>query len=211
MNPAHESPPFEAIALECIRGERMLFSALNLSLHPGRLVQVDGANGSGKTSLLRILCGLALPSAGEVLWQGQPISRIRDVFMAEIVYIGHKHGVKDDLTPVENLRIARGLARPVATASIHDALDRVGLTEFTHAPARTLSAGQRRRVALSRLLATQARLWVLDEPLAALDTMGVALVQEILSEHLHEGGMAIITTHQPLSIRQGETVRLSLN
>ncbi len=205
-----ESFSLEAMSLECIRGDRLLFSGLNFSLLPGTFLQVEGANGSGKTSLLRILCGLALPTQGEVRWNGQSIRKFRSAFMAEVAYLGHNHGIKGDLTPIENLRIACGLGRPSLTITVNEALQRVGLKDFTDVPARILSAGQRRRVALSRLLATHARLWVLDEPLAALDIKGAALVEAMLAEHLLCGGMAVITTHQPLSIVHGEMLRLNL-
>jgi heme exporter protein A len=205
-----KSVPFEAVGLECIRGDRLLFSDLSLSLIPGTLLQVEGLNGCGKTSLLRILCGLALPSQGEVRWHGQAIRKVRPEFMAEVAYIGHNHGIKGDLTPVENLRIACGLGRPSSINTIEAALHCVGLGDFSNVPARTLSAGQRRRVALGRLLATRAQLWVLDEPLASLDIKGTAMMEEILSEHLLQGGMAVVTTHQPLSMAPGQLSRLEL-
>lgn len=202
---------FEAIGLECVRGDRLLFRDLSLSLQPGNLLQIEGANGSGKTSLLRILCGLALPTHGEVRWQGQAIHRQRQNFMAEMTYIGHNLGVKGDLTPVENIQLACGLGRPRATVSINEAIQRVGLEAFDEVATRTLSAGQKRRVALSRLLATQAQLWILDEPLAALDIKGVALVEQMLLEHLLLGGMAVVSTHHTLSVAPAHMTRLSLN
>lgn len=202
---------FEAVALECVRGDRLLFSDLSLALQPGQLLHIEGTNGSGKTSLLRILCGLAAPSGGEVRWQGRAIHKIRQVFMNEVAYIGHNHGVKGDLTPLENVRIACHLGRVNDKVSIEEALYKVGLGDFYDVPARTLSAGQRRRVALSCLLATHSRLWVLDEPLTALDIKGVGLVEEMLSEHLLHGGMAVVTTHHPLSVGHGHMIRMSLN
>lgn len=206
------APPsaLEAVGLECIRSDRVLFTDLRLAVQPGQLLQVEGPNGSGKTSLLRILCGLAAPTQGEVRWQGQAIRRVWQQFLADTAYIGHHHGIKGDLTPAENLRIARALGRPDPGVTIGDALYRVGLEYFSDVPARILSAGQKRRVALSRLLATQARLWILDEPLAALDVKGIGLVEEMLSEHLRRGGMAVVTTHQPLALGHGQLTRLSL-
>jgi len=201
----------EAVGLECVRGDRVLFTNLNLALYPGQLLQVEGSNGAGKTSLLRILCGLAAPSEGEVRWNGRAIHKVRQEFMAQVAYIGHHHGIKGDLTPVENIRIARGLGRANGAVSIEEALHRVGMDGYNDVPARNLSAGQKRRVTLSRLLATLNQVWVLDEPLAALDIKGVGLVEEMLSEHLLHGGMAVVTTHQPLSVGHGRMTRLSLD
>ncbi len=200
----------EAIDLECVRSDRQLFTGLNLSLRPGNLIQIEGPNGSGKTSLLRILCGLTSPAQGEVRWCGQDIRAARPEYMAEVAYLGHSPGIKGDLTPRENLAIARGLAGANSAVSVDEALERLEMTDFDEQPVRTLSAGQRRRVALARLLATRATVWILDEPFTALDRGGVRLVEEMLAEHLVSGGMAVLTTHHPVGIAEAHVTRLEL-
>jgi heme exporter protein A len=197
--------PGELIAvrdLSCVRDDRVLFQDLSFSLGCGEVLQVEGRNGSGKTSLLRILCGLALPTSGEVLWRGEAINRVRAEFLADLTYVGHAHGVKVELTPVENLRIARALQRQRAGVSPEQALQRVGLLGFEDVAARALSAGQCRRVALGRLLVTQTRLWLLDEPFTAIDRRGMRDVEAILEQHVANGGTVVLTTHHP--IRMGD-------
>lgn len=187
-----------------------MFAGLNLSLLPGTLLQITGSNGAGKTSLLRILCGLSPPSQGEVRWRGEPIAKLRGEFLAEVAYIGHQHGVKGDLTARENLRLAFSLGEGNMKTSLDDVLARARLDDFSDVPTRTLSLGQKKRVALARLLVTSAQLWLLDEPLAALDIQGIGLVETILSEHLVRGGMAVVSTHQPLALSQGQITQLDL-
>ena len=201
----------ETANLECVRSDRMLFTGLNLTLKPGNLIQVEGPNGSGKTSLLRILCGLTEPAQGAVLWCGQNIRRNWLDFMSQVSYLGHTAGIKMDLSPYENLKIARGLGVPKAGVKIDEALEKVGLLGFEDVPARTLSAGQKRRVALARLIATDSRVWILDEPFTALDVKGVKLVERLLSEHMAQGGMAVITTHHPVHLAQGQVSILDLS
>ncbi len=208
--PAHEpaavaaaaeqtGPCLEAAALECSRDDRILFSGLNFTLHPGRALLVEGANGSGKTTLLRAVCGFVRPESGSVLWDGEDIERIRPEYQAEIAYLGHHHGIKEELTALENLRIARALGRG-GTLDEEDALDRVGMAGFEDALVRTMSAGQRRRVALARLLVVDARLWIMDEPFTALDVRGIAMVEALLEEHCAAGGMALLSSHHPVTL-----------
>ena len=187
--------------LACERGERLLFKNLGFELGEGEALLVRGGNGHGKTSLLRILCGLSQPAAGEVRWRGQPISSEHELYCREMAYVGHVNGIKDDLTPLENLRLAaaldgRDLDLPVAVA----ALEQVGLSRCLDFPARVLSFGQRRRVALAGLMTAGALLWILDEPLTGLDVHGVATVEKLIRDHVVAGGMAIMTTHQPLAL-----------
>jgi heme exporter protein A len=196
--------------LECVRGDRELFKGVSFTLQAGEILQVDGPNGSGKTSLLRVLCGLTLPVRGEVRWCGEDIQRVRSEFLAQVVYVGHAHGVKEELTPLENLKMARALGRPRQGISLEHALVQVGLYGFEDVPARTLSAGQRRRVALARLLACDGLLWVLDEPFTALDRTGIKAMESLLEAHVGSGGMVVLTTHQPINLSRCPTTRIHL-
>lgn len=193
-------PLLEASGLECIRGDRILFSGLSFILDSGRVLQVQGPNGAGKTSLLRILCGLSLPSEGVVRWRGKNIGKIRPEFLDQVAYVGHIHGVKGDLTALENLDIARALGGTAEGMSSANALAVLGLEGYEDLPCRMLSAGQRRRVALARLLVVEARLWILDEPYTSLDTTGIATVEVVITEHLSHGGVAVLTSHQPITV-----------
>lgn len=187
--------------LACSRGDHLLFSDLNFSLSAGELLQVQGANGSGKTSLLRTLCGFMMPVAGEIRWRGQNIRELSDAFYAEMIYLGHLNAIKDELNALENLRISAGLAGcKVDDKQVITALRRMGLRGREMLPVKVLSQGQRRRLALARLLLSNASLWILDEPLTALDVGAVELMQELIGEHLVNNGMVIYTTHQPLEV-----------
>ncbi|MFT3817774.1 MAG: cytochrome c biogenesis heme-transporting ATPase CcmA [Rubrivivax sp.] len=198
--------------LACLRGDRRLFRDLSISVEPGRLLRVEGANGSGKTSLLRLLAGLALPAAGEVRWQGRPIRRQREAYARSLVYLGHLGGLKDELTPLENLRIEADLCGlPAAAADLAAALAHWGLERQAALPLRVLSAGQKRRAALARLNLTTAPLWILDEPFNALDVDAVAALGRQIEAHLARGGLAVVTSHMPLPIApaQMQSVRLA--
>ncbi|MDB5811273.1 MAG: heme exporter ATP-binding protein CcmA [Betaproteobacteria bacterium] len=198
--------------LECIRGERRLFSGLSFDAPPGTLLEVRGANGSGKTSLLRILCGLLQPAAGTIFWSGSDIHTLDDEFRARLTYLGHLSGVKDELTAYENLRFcatAGGLT--TSTAAVDAALHRLGLGKFRDSPCRTLSQGQRRRVALARLCLAAARpLWILDEPFTALDAAALAVIKNLIELQLAAGGIVVLTTHQEVSITAAATRRVEL-
>jgi len=202
----------EVTNLGCVRGNRRLFRDLNFAVSPGSLVQLQGPNGSGKTSLLRIICGLATPAEGKVCWRGENIRAINEEYSASVRYVGHRNGAKEELTSVENLRIASGLdGVAVSDRQARAILDRVGLAGREDLPVRLLSEGQKRRSALARLLTCRSALWLLDEVLTSLDTAAVRLMKSILEEHLGEGGMAIIATHQELNISAGSFQRLELS
>jgi heme exporter protein A len=195
--------------LACERSERLLFKGLSFGLSASQLLLVQGGNGQGKTSLLRLLNGLGRPDAGEVRWRGEPIARCRDRYHREMAYLGHANGIKDDLNPVENLRFHVALhGRPFEQAQALDTLKRLGLSRCLDLPCRALSFGQRRRVALSALLLAGASLWILDEPLTGLDVTAVALVEGLVRDHLHAGGMVVATTHQVMNLEGVDVQRL---
>lgn len=196
-------PLLQANQLECQRGDRVLFSDLNFTVEAGQLLLVEGENGAGKTSLLRLLCGLSRPAAGDVLWRGASIFSQRTVFHGEMAYLGHHGGVKLELTALENLAVACALRGPQPSHAMEDALYEVGLAGFADAPGRRMSAGQRQRLALARLLLSGAILWILDEPFTALDVDGIALVGGLLERHAANGGLAVLTSHQPVELKTG--------
>lgn len=201
----------EVINLDCVRGGRALFSNLNLTMTPGTLVQVRGPNGSGKTSLLRIICGLMAPEKGEIRWQGANIRSLGEEYFTSLTYIGHRHGIKEELTSLENLRINNGLAGiETDQEQAKTALREMGLGGRENLLARLLSEGQMRRAALARLLICNRALWVLDEVLASLDQAAAVLIESVIGGHLARGGMAIVATHQELYIPAGSFQRLEL-
>lgn len=188
--------------VSCVRGDRTLFSGLSLQLPGGQLLRVDGANGAGKTSLLRLMCGLLMPTEGEVLWRGQPLAAQRERWGQELVYLGHAAALKDDLSPLDNLLTACTLGgQAVDRARALQALADAGLRGFEHTLARRLSQGQRRRCGLARLvLARQAPLWVLDEPFNALDTAATAWLEGLIHAQLLRGGSVVLTSHQGVAL-----------
>lgn len=199
----------EAKELECERGGRVLFRSLSFALSEGEALRVAGQNGSGKTSLLRILCGLLSPARGEVRWKGTPIRELREDYSRELVYLGHAPAVKDDLTAAENLEIACRLAgSPQPRKAVADALALLGLEEAGQ-PVRKMSQGQRRRAALARLaLSASVPLWLLDEPFSALDSRGICVVVELIERHIGRGGAVAFTTHQDPGFAAAKVVDL---
>jgi len=197
--------------LECVRGDRRLFRDVSFSLTPGTLLQLTGPNGSGKTSLLRIISGLMRPESGEVKWQGEEIYSLSEDYACTVTYIGHRTAVKEELSSLENLRISNGLSGTETTrAAAEKALERLGLAGRENLPARFLSEGQRRRSALARLITCNTTLWLLDEVLASLDHAAGILIESIIGEHLNRGGIAVVATHQELHISPGSFQRLEL-
>lgn len=198
--------------LQCIRGDRELFTDLTFELESNQLMMLEGRNGSGKTTLLRTLCGLYVADQGEVLWNGSPIKEQDEAFRRDLLYLGHLNGIKADLSVLENLRINCLLANEIVDdAELMQALDTIGLYAFEDYPTGQLSQGQKRRVALARLLISKANLWILDEPFVALDVAAVELLQSIIANHVDNGGMVILTTHQEVPLTSGEIIRFSLN
>jgi heme exporter protein A len=202
----------EAADLECIRGSRRLFSALSFRVDPGALLWVLGPNGSGKTSLLRVLCGLIRPDKGSVRWHGEDVRSAQEAFRADLLYIGHAVGVKADLSSHENLRYSLAQSGIAAgTADVDEALRGLGLQGYEHISARALSQGQQRRVALARLsLASTKHLWILDEPFTALDNEAVRIVQLNLAAQIARGGTVVFTSHQEVDLGALPVQRLFL-
>lgn len=191
----------EIQTLECVRDDRLLFSELSFSVAEAEVLQIEGPNGSGKTSLLRIICGLRLPEAGQVMWQGEPISSNREDFYANMVYIGHLPCIKADLTVLENVRsLLDTRSLTLSNVVIEAALAKVGLASYEDVPGKALSSGQRRRILLAFIELAQARLWILDEPLTALDVQGVALMESMILEHRQAGGSVVFTTHHGMQL-----------
>jgi heme exporter protein A len=202
----------EACDLACVRGDETLFEGLSFSVGPGEALWIEGENGSGKTSLLRMLCGVGHPDAGEMRWCGSPLPAGRDALLQDLAYVGHVNALKDDLSVLENLEFhARISGLDHARDRMLAALDAVGLGGRAELPARVLSQGQRRRAALARLwLAVSRRLWILDEPFAALDAASVARLADLIDAQVGGGGIVVLTTHQEVDLPHGRTRRLRL-
>ena len=191
----------EAHMLCCVRGERRLFQDLNVTVSAGECLHVRGENGIGKTSLLRLLTGLSTPETGEVLWRGQSIAKDASAFHRDLLFLGHRDALKEDLTAIENLQLYAALD------DIHLPDDkalsahwRFGLRGREHLPVNYLSAGQKRRVLMARMLTRQAKLWILDEPFSALDLQAVQALQELIAEHVEQGGLVVFTSHQEVNL-----------
>ena len=198
--------------LQCIRGDNQLFSGISFVLKNHQLMRIEGQNGTGKTTLLRVLCGLSEPNAGDVLWCNKPIKKLEEEFLKHLFFLGHHNAIKTDLSALENLKINTALAGDDFSEDVLlQALDDIGLFGSEFKPAGHLSQGQKRRVALAGLLLTKAKLWILDEPFVALDGFAVKRLQDLIANHVEEGGMVILTTHQEVPITSGDIVRINLD
>lgn len=189
----------EVTNLTAIRDERVLFENLSFSLQSGDLVQIEGRNGTGKTTLMRIVAGLGDKEEGDIKWNGESIQSNREDFHQSLLFLGHQTGVKRDLTAFENLRFYQSIHAPLTSdQQIFTALTQVGLAGREDVPVAQLSAGQQRRVALARLWLSEQMLWVLDEPLTAIDKQGVKVLENLFLEHANKGGIVLLTTHQDM-------------
>jgi heme exporter protein A len=196
--------------LSCSRGDRQLFSGVHLTLKSGCCVHIEGDNGVGKTSLLRIVCGLSPAHEGQVLWGGRAVREVAADFRSHLLYLGHGLSLKEELSALENLQADAAVAgRALSAAQAMAALAQQGLKGREHLPLRVLSQGQKRRTALARLQAGNASLWVLDEPFVALDVRAVESLRQVLSQHVAQGGMVLFTSHQPVPLQgSGHSYRL---
>ena len=202
---------FSVSNLSCSKGDKRLFSGVSFTLQPGQWLHLEGDNGVGKTSLLRLACGLSALEDGEITWNHQAVVQDPEAFRANLAYLGHQLALKEDLTPMENLRADAAVAgRPLQPEDALKALAQLGLRGREHLPVRVLSQGQKRRMALARLLVSPAKLWVLDEPFVALDTAAQSALAQIINDHLAKQGMVLLTSHQAVSLGGvGFTYRLT--
>ena len=199
---------FTATGLSCIRDDRMLFENLAFELVSGQMLLLEGQNGSGKTSLLRILCGFREPDTGTICWCGEAVQDSQ--FYAQMAYVGHLDGIKKELTVVENLKLSLALST-LGRYSINEALAKVQLEGYDDSLVQALSAGQKRRLSLARLLMTGNVLWILDEPFTSLDKQGIALIETLMVEHCANGGMIVLTSHHEIDLHGVNVLRINLS
>jgi heme exporter protein A len=192
------------------RGDRHVLRGVSFEGEAGNCVLLTGRNGAGKTSLIRVIAGLLEPEEGEIAWRGKSTRKFRHDFHSELAYLGHEPPLKGDLTGHENLRFSTGIRREVTAAEIDAALDRTQARAFSDRPVRTLSAGQRRRVALAGVLLAQAPLWLLDEPTTNLDADGQSLVRDLISEQLDRQGLVVAAVHHPVDLPPARVRALEL-
>lgn len=205
---AHQQALLHAENLSCIRDDRVLFSGLSFTLGAGQILLLEGRNGSGKTSLLRILCGFREADTGRILWRGLPIDHHR--FRSEMAYVGHLDGIKRELTVAENLCLALAINRP-GPLTLEQALDKVQLSGYDDTLVQALSAGQKRRLSLARLLITGTILWILDEPFTSLDKQGIMLIESVMLEHVRGGGIIVVTSHHDVVMENAKLQRINLS
>ena len=199
--PTSSSIALEARAIACVRGDRELFSGLDLQLFAGQCLHIRGENGVGKTSLLRLLTGLASPESGEVLWHSHSIKKQASEYHSKILFLGHRDALKEDLSAIENLRMYAAIdGIALSEQDAFASLWRFGLKGREDLPVNCLSAGQKKRVLMARMLTRRAQVWILDEPFNALDIHAVQELQDLIVEHLQGNGLVVLTSHQPLAI-----------
>ena len=201
------TPLLKAVDLGVCRGEELLFSGQSFEIYPGQGLQLQGHNGCGKTTLLRALCTLIPLDEGKLYWRGELLPGAREDYFSDMTFSGHDAGLKDNLTAIENLRY-NGALRSTDLSRCEEVLQQMGLSGRENLPCRALSAGQRRRVNLARILLSDALVWILDEPLTALDANGVALVETLMAEQLKRGGVVLYSTHQPVNVNAVQTLQL---
>lgn len=199
----------KADGLACIRDTNILFENLGFTVESGQVLVVEGANGSGKTSLLRILSGIRQQDDGSVSWGNQNIEKLGAAYRQDMAYLGHQNGIKHELTAIENLQMARIYGK-ITDSSLDSALETMGLIEQADIKAANLSAGQKRRLALARLLLTDCCLWILDEPLTTLDKAGIQLFESLLRQHVTSGGVAVLSSHHDINLDGSNIIRMSL-
>ncbi len=204
----HQQVSLSAVNLSCILDDRVLFSRLNFTLMPRQILLLEGKNGSGKTSLLRILCGFREADEGEIKWCGMPVQD--SLYFTEMAYIGHLDGIKKELTVLENLKMTLALSRP-GKFSLVQALHKVHLQGYDDTLVQALSAGQKRRLSLARLLITHNRLWILDEPFTSLDREGVKLIEALMMEHIADEGMIVLTSHHDVALDAADIQTINLS
>jgi len=204
------SSQIEARELECIKNDRALFSKLGFVVHTHQALSVEGPNGSGKTSLLRIICGLSRPERGEILWCGQNIESVRSEYYAQVTYVGHSCAVKDELTVIENLHFAQALASNNTSIDLQEVLHKMNLRDVAEVACKNISAGQKRRLALARLALTSSRVWILDEPFTALDKAAITATEGMCQAHVQSGGILILATHRPAILDGIDVIHLQL-
>jgi heme exporter protein A len=201
------SPTLRTQDLSCIRDDRVLFEKLGFSVDPGQVLLLEGENGTGKTSLLRILCGFREPDSGTVLWCDEPVPHSQ--YFSDMAYVGHLDGIKKELAVLENLKLSLALGRP-GHLTIAQALEKVLLSGYDDTLVQALSAGQKRRLSLARLLITHNVLWILDEPFTSLDKQGIILIESLMAEHCAGGGMIVMTSHHDVNLHVVEVKRIRL-
>ena len=194
--------------LSCTRDDRELFTGLGFTVHPGQVLLLEGNNGSGKTSLLRIICGFREPDTGAVRWCGEEIPQSQ--YYSDMAYVGHLDGIKKELTVLENLKLSLALGQS-GLLTTQQALDKVQLSGYEDTLIQALSAGQKRRLSLARLLITHNVLWILDEPFTSLDKQGIELIESLMAEHCANGGMIVMTSHHDVNLQGVDVQRIRLS